>query len=382
MARAVPCMLSVCHSMCGWPRQARSRQWMKKAASQTSDYYTSDRVMAMMANFHGRMLNKLATKCGAPTTTLNESLTLLKHHNVFLDKKVVSRLRKLDNVFKVMRHVTDQLLERTLQDIDAIDNVKLIQPAPPMDLCGYNKQVADRIANLESQIHELRMVATGCGFSSLAGGDSSGGASAGGLSDIALAPSQAEHFDISSEVGDVECDKIFVEAENDGMNISPPNILIDRNFADERASVCSALLPTIGCSQGKGDIEYGKIYVDPGGQPVAGPMPPDVLVDGVDGDRGAFLDARPTSLDEGSAVAVDKGAVFSDVQLASLDALMSELSTRSADRFETQLKDLSEFMESSLNMLTASLAVPLPAVHIIDGTIMHCYEPDALSDGG
>ena len=89
----------------------RVRSWEKVACQ--------DNLVGMLASYHVRLLRSLAHKVGQHVTTLNDGMVKLTGQNVAVDKRLKARLRKVDMFCKLSRHLTPQLLDDLLKDVDA-----------------------------------------------------------------------------------------------------------------------------------------------------------------------------------------------------------------------------------------------------------------------
>lgn len=92
-----------------------------RAASQHKPSWSrkEDPVLGKLACFHEAMMEMMTSSMGYPACTLNDMLVFMKSQHLSLPKKLVGKLRKLDQMYKMARHITTATLDVVLVELAA-----------------------------------------------------------------------------------------------------------------------------------------------------------------------------------------------------------------------------------------------------------------------
>jgi len=114
--------------MAPWLQSDRSR-WQPKYSAQHRDGKCS--TLALLGDFHTELMGELTAKLDVHVNTLNNALVLFKDRGAPLPRQLSSQLRKLDNMYKIARHLDVKLLDgiisevrRTVSDFNVKDNAQ------------------------------------------------------------------------------------------------------------------------------------------------------------------------------------------------------------------------------------------------------------------
>uniref|UniRef100_A0A7S2LKM8 Nascent polypeptide-associated complex subunit alpha-like UBA domain-containing protein n=1 Tax=Zooxanthella nutricula TaxID=1333877 RepID=A0A7S2LKM8_9DINO len=138
-------------------RRAGRRDHGKSVMADISD---ATEVMPIFAKFHRGALSILAAHSSVPITTVHEGINLCKSS---LSNKVRNQVLKIDNAYKLARHITGIYADALLTDL----NCELVQHAeqfvpgsgplnPAVGLEYMRACFEDKLASLQAQVDALR----------------------------------------------------------------------------------------------------------------------------------------------------------------------------------------------------------------------------------